>query len=237
LYQKRTISSYVRRLVQMDPCLHSMLREGLANASAVARSLRPRVESLVGAPVGEEAVLAALKRMKGSGEGEGGTGQRIAGVLAASRLDLKTGLGKMVIRRSQQAADAVGELAARHRRIFLQVLQGISSYTIVYESRIRDEVARAVPPGSAIDESSGLAALTVVSPPEISNTPGVVSAILQRLASRGVNVEEVVSCHTDTIVIVRSEEGGRAFDAVQELISECRSLTGAETLAARRNKT
>ncbi|WP_174449068.1 ACT domain-containing protein [Conexivisphaera calida] len=209
----------------MDPCLHSMLREGLANASAVARSLRPRVESLVGAPVGEEAVLAALKRMRGSGEG--GTGQQIARVLAASRLDLKTGLGKMVIRRSQQAADAVGELAARHRRIFLQVLQGISSYTIVYESRIRDEVARAVPPGSAIDESSGLAALTVVSPPEISNTPGVVSAILQRLASRGVNVEEVVSCHTDTIVIVRSEEGGRAFDAVQELISECRSLTGA----------
>ncbi|BBE42887.1 hypothetical protein NAS2_1507 [Conexivisphaera calida] len=202
-----------------------MLREGLANASAVARSLRPRVESLVGAPVGEEAVLAALKRMRGSGEG--GTGQQIARVLAASRLDLKTGLGKMVIRRSQQAADAVGELAARHRRIFLQVLQGISSYTIVYESRIRDEVARAVPPGSAIDESSGLAALTVVSPPEISNTPGVVSAILQRLASRGVNVEEVVSCHTDTIVIVRSEEGGRAFDAVQELISECRSLTGA----------
>ena len=208
----------------MDPCLHSMLREGLANASAVARSLRPRVESLVGVPVGEEAVLAALKRMRGSGEGI--MGQQIAGVLAASRLDLKTGLGKMVIRRSQQAADAVGELAAKHRRIFLQVLQGISSYTIVYESRIRDEVARAVPPGSAIDESSGLAALTVVSPPEISNTPGVVSAILQRLASRGVNVEEVVSCHTDTIVIVRSEEGGRAFDAVQELISECRSLAG-----------
>ncbi len=209
----------------MDPCLHAMLRGGLANASAVARYLRPRVELLMGGPVSGEAVLAALKRMKGS-EGED-VGQRVASVLAASRIDLKTDLGKMVIRRSPQAADAVGELAARHRRVFLQILQGISSYTVVYESRIREKVARIVPPGSLIEEASGLAALIVISPPEISSTPGVVSAILQRLASRGVNVEEVVSCHRDTIVVVRSEEGGRAFDAVQELITECRSLAGA----------
>jgi len=223
LYQKRTVSSYVRRLVQMDPCLSSSIERGLVNTSAVARALRPRVESLMGGRVSEEAVLAALKRMR---RGDG-LDQPVARVIAASRLDLKTGLGKVVIRRSPQASDAVGELAARHRRIFLQVLQGISSYVIVYESRIREEIAGSIPPGSVLEESSGLAALTVVSPPEITGTPGVVSAVLQRLASRGVNVEEVVSCHRDTVIIVRAEEGGRAFDAAQELISECRALTNA----------
>ncbi len=206
----------------MDPCISSALRLGIANASAVARALRPRVESLVGEPVSEEAVLAALKRMKGSGGAS--VGDQVARVLAASNLDIKTGLEKVVIRRSRQSADALGELSSRHRRAFLQVLQGISSYTVVYESRLREEVLASVPPGSVIEGSPGLAALTVISPPEIARTPGVVSAILQRLALRGINVEEVVSCHTDTIVIVRAEDGGRAFDAIQELLSECRAL-------------
>jgi hypothetical protein len=223
LYQKRTVSQYVRRLIQLDPCLDSALRRGFANASAVARILRPQVEALIGASVTEGSVLAALKRMRRP-ELSGGPELPVARVLSASRLDLKTGLGKIVLRRTPQVADALGELAARHRRMFLQVLQGISSYTVVHESRLRDEILRSVPSGSVLAESSGLAALTVVSPPEISETPGVVSALLQRLASRGVNVEEVVSCHVDTIIIVRSEEGGRAFDSLQELISECRSL-------------
>ncbi|MGC8555515.1 MAG: ACT domain-containing protein [Conexivisphaera sp.] len=227
MYQKRTVASYARKLLQMDPCLERSVREGIANVSAVARALRPRIESLLGAHVSEDSVLAALKRTKRSLT-HPGMGDPVARVLAASRLDLKTGLEKIVVRRSPQAADAVSELASRHRRLFLQVLQGISSYTVVYESRLRDEILSAVPHGSLLAESSGLAALTVVSPPEISGTPGVVSALLQRLASREVNVEEVVSCHTDTIVIVRVEEGGRAFDALQELISECRSLVAGK---------
>jgi acetolactate synthase small subunit len=41
---------------------------------------------------------------------------------------------------------------------------------------------------------------------------------------RGINVEEVLSCHTDTTIVVAVEDGGRAFDALSQLINNCRRL-------------
>jgi hypothetical protein len=42
-----------------------------------------------------------------------------------------------------------------------------------------------------------------------------------------VNIEDTVSCHTDTIIVVKMREVGKAFTALTDLITEERKRTEA----------
>ncbi len=76
--------------------------------------------------------------------------------------------------------------------------------------------------GSAefLEEGEGGAAITVHSPEEIQTTPGCISAFYNQLSRRKVNVEDTVSCYTDTIMVVDMKDASRAFEALTELVGE-----------------
>jgi predicted amino acid-binding ACT domain protein len=57
-------------------------------------------------------------------------------------------------------------------------------------------------------------------PEEIITTPGCVSAFYNQLSRRRVNVEDTVSCYTDTIMVVDMKDASRAFEALTELVGE-----------------
>ena len=42
------------------------------------------------------------------------------------------------------------------------------------------------------------------------------------------NIEDTVSCHTDTIIVVKMKEVGKAFTALTDLITEERKTDGVE---------
>ncbi|MDA4120728.1 MAG: hypothetical protein OK413_01290, partial [Thaumarchaeota archaeon] len=57
-------------------------------------------------------------------------------------------------------------------------------------------------------------------PREIITTPGCISSFYNQLSRRRVNVEDTVSCYTDTIMVVDMKDASRAFEAMTELISD-----------------
>ena len=61
---------------------------------------------------------------------------------------------------------------------------------------------------------------SVQSPIEITSTPGCLINFYNQIARRHVNIEDTVSCHTDTIIVVKMKEVGRAFTSLTNLISE-----------------
>ena len=71
-----------------------------------------------------------------------------------------------------------------------------------------------------LEEGEEGAAITVHSPKEITTTPGCISAFYNQLWRRQVNVEDTVSCYTDTIMVVDMKDASRAFEALTELIGE-----------------
>jgi len=67
----------------------------------------------------------------------------------------------------------------------------------------------------------------VQSPEEIIKTPGCALVFYNQLARRRINIEDTVSCYTDTIIIVKMEDVARAFNALTDLIAESRKqITG-----------
>jgi aspartokinase len=66
--------------------------------------------------------------------------------------------------------------------------------------------------------SKDMVALILTSPEKVENIPGFVAFVTQLLASKGINIREFISCYTDTIIVLRSEDAIKAFMLLQEFM-------------------
>jgi len=220
LYRGWSVSRAVRYIIGIEKSYLHALDSGYANLTALANLIKPTVESILGHGVKHSTIVTALKRMRGGGRGATLAAAR---VIAGSRLRARTGLAKLTVRRSRSSSRIARDLAIRSRGFF-QLLDGVSTITLIFDRGRLERVRNEFPPRMILRESSDIAALIIVSPSIIEETHGVVSHMLEWLAMREINVEEVVSCHKDTIILVSTKDGGRAFDALNELISTCRRI-------------
>lgn len=220
LYRNWSVSRAVRYLVSLEKSYKSALDNGYANLSALAGILKPTVDSLLGQNVKSSTIVTALKRMRGPAHTHR---LATARVLAKSKLEAKTGLAKIILRRNRASLRIARDLALEIKG-FYQLLDGITSITIICDSERLEEVERHFPRSLIVSETPSIAALIIVSPSAIARTYGVVSYMLEWLASKEINVEEVISCHKDTMILVATEDGGRAFDALNDLIQSCRKI-------------
>ncbi|MEM3424151.1 MAG: ACT domain-containing protein, partial [Nitrososphaeria archaeon] len=73
---------------------------------------------------------------------------------------------------------------------------------------------------TVLENKRNLAAIIVTSTPEITDVPGCAISIYERLFSAGINIEDTTSSYTDTIIILKNEDVGKAFETLNELINE-----------------
>jgi len=73
-----------------------------------------------------------------------------------------------------------------------------------------------------LEKEINLAAIIINSPETIAKTPGCLTAFYNQVSRRHVNIEDTVSCYTDTIIVVKMKDVGQAFAALTDLISEAR---------------
>jgi aspartokinase len=221
MYRNWSIASTVRQVIELDSSYQDSLAEGYANLSALARIVKPTVENALGKKVDVETITTALKRMR---EKITSTPKPVASVLAKSMITMRTDISKLSLKRTSSTKTLTRIIMAKYKRRLLQVLEGVSVIVIIHERTIHDKLKQLFPRKYVVADKLDLAALFIKSPEEITTTPGCVTAILQQLSRRGINVEEVLSCHTDTTIVVAVEDGGRAFDALSQLINNCRRL-------------
>ena len=143
--------------------------------------------------------------------------------MARSVINVRTDVAKLSLEKSRRTLESSRNLMASNQEDFLQVSESNHAITLVFDQKLLPDVHKKFGDEDVLDEQSDLAAIMVHSPKEIVRTPGVVLAIYSRIAENHVNIEDTVSCFTDTIVVVRMDEVTRTFSALNDLISECRS--------------
>jgi hypothetical protein len=75
-----------------------------------------------------------------------------------------------------------------------------------------------------LDALETQSAITLISPRQIITTPGVINYISSLMYRAGVNLTQIVSCYTDTIMIVDKKDSINAMKALQESIAFNRRL-------------
>jgi hypothetical protein len=215
-----SISETVKKAIDDDLSLQDAISRKYGNYSAIARLIQPKVEKDLRKKVNFDSLITSVKRVKPRLELTQRKG--IEAVLADSTVTVRTDVAKLSVEKSKRSLEAARTLIASYQEEFLQVSESNSAITMVFDQKLLRAVHKKFTDDDVLDEQSDLAAAIVHSPKEIVRTAGVILAIYARIAENHVNIEDTVSCFTDTIIVIRMDEAARTFTTLTDLISECR---------------
>jgi aspartokinase len=176
---------------------------------------------MLGKDTSIESIITALKRSRHDYEV---VEKPIAAILAASTITVNTAVAKVSARKSKKTIEKVARAMIQNAGNFISISESIMSITLVFDDFLLQEVERMFTDDDILEIESGLAAIIVHSPEDIIKTPGCAIAFYNQLARRHINIEDTVSCFTDTIVLVKMEQVGKAFNALADLISNSRKI-------------
>ena len=198
-----TTANMIRLYLKRRPQLLSMVNNGLCNYSALARRLQreifPNKKSEFAAI---KAALLRLARDRGREEVDWEKG--VERVLRASTVEIRSDVCVV----SSKGSVGVPVIATSNSK------SGVMS---VADASYAKELKKK---GFGIID--GLTLVILCSPRDLQDTPGCVSVILNAIAAEGINVLEFISCHTDTLMIVRNADAVRVYGILSDLIGESR---------------
>ena len=219
---EKSITNAVKEVVNNDLSFQDSLQRDYCNISALARIIKPQIDQLLGGKnTSIESIITALKRSRRDYDVPE---KPIASILAGSTISVRTDVAKVSAEKSKKTIEKVAKAMTQNVGNFISVSESITSITLVFDEALLDEVKSMFVQDDILEIEDDLAAIMVHSPEEIIKTPGCAIAFYNQLARRHINIEDTVSCYTDTIVLVKMDQVGKAFNALTDLISGSRKM-------------
>lgn len=213
----KTVAEEIREIIAESPFLEDGLARGIINCSALAREIRPRVESALFKDVSEGAVVMALKRLSVT------LGKDRPGLQPVLRkmgdLTVRSNLSEFTYRKSRSTMDCQEKLLDRVKgwgEEFLTFTQGIYEATIICSASVAGTVEDVFAKESLTARLDGLAAIVIRLPEESVQTPGVHYSILKQLAWNNINVVEVVSTYSELTIVLSRDQVDQAFSVLMK---------------------
>ena len=218
---QKSITEAVREIIGSDLSFQDSLQRDYCNISALARLIKPQIDHVLGKDTSIESIITALKRSKYDYNIQE---KPIASILAASTITVNTDVAKVSAKKSKKTIEKVAKAMIQSAGKFISISESIMSITLVFDDLLLQDVKVMFAYDDILEVENGLAAIIVHSPEDIIKTPGCAIAFYNQLARRHINIEDTVSCYTDTIVLVKMEQVGKAFNALTDLISNSRKM-------------
>ncbi len=215
------ITRIVQGIIDNDLSFQDALNREYANMSAIARIIKPRVDTIVGFDVNIDSIITALKRLKLDYTLPKSDTENI---VANSKIILKTDVAKISVIKSKSITEKIVRPLADYYDSFISVSQGASSITMIFDELILERM-RVLFIEDILEVQDGLAAIIVQSPESIIKTPGCALIFYNQLARRHINIEDTISCYTDTIILVNMDDISKAFNTLNDLIREARNYS------------
>ena len=216
---KQTISRAVKEAVDRDLSIQDSLQYRYGNISAIARLIEPKVEASVNHKVNIESLITSIKRIRGDYKAPPVDVTRI---ISGSMINVRTDIAKISIENTKRSLETVRKMLAVNQEEFIQVSESISAITLIIDQRMIEKIITPFNGDVILEKEINLAAIIINSPETIVKTPGCLTAFYNQVSRRHVNIEDTVSCFTDTIIVVKMKDVGQAFAALTDLISESR---------------
>jgi len=199
-----SISKTVQTLIDEDLSLQDALQRDYGNYSAIARMLMPKVKEAVNDDVNLESVITSVKRAKANYTILQG---KITRIVAGSVLNIRTDMAKVSVDKTKKSLEKIRKTLASFSGEFLQIIEGNSVVTLISDLNSFNKITAIFDKTDVIDQKQNLATVIIRSPDQIR---------------RHINIEETMSCYTETIIVLAMEDVSKAFAAITDLIAEAR---------------
>jgi hypothetical protein len=217
-----SISKTVQHIIDEDLSLQDALQRDYANYSAIARMIIPKIKETINEDVNLESVITSVKRAKTNYTILQG---KITNVVAGSDLNIRTDMAKVSVEKTKQTQERIRKTLATFQGDFLQIIEGNTIVTLISDLNSFDKISSIFAGKNVIDKKQNLATIIIRSPDEITATPGCVQAFYNAISRRHINIEETMSCYTETIIILAMQDVSKAFAALTDLITQARTKT------------
>jgi len=217
-----SISKTVQNLIDEDLSLQDALQRDYGNYSAIARMLMPKIKETAESQVNIESIITAAKRTKINYTILQG---KITKVVAGSGLNIRTDMAKVSVEKTRENLEKIRKTLATFSGDFLQVIEGNSVVSLISDLNSFNKISSIFDKKDWIDQKESMGTVIIRSPDEITSTPGCVQAFYNAVSRRHINIEETMSCYTETIIVLAMEDVSKAFAALTDLITEARRKT------------
>lgn len=196
-----TTANIIRLYLKRRPQLLSMVNNGLCNYSALARRLQREI--FPGKKSEFAAIKAALLRIaRDTGRADVDWEKGVERILHSSAVEIRSDVCVV----SSKGGIGVPVIATSNSKSGVMSVADAS-----YAKELRKK---------GITVMDNLTLIILCSPRELQDTPGCVSVILSAIAAEGINVLEFISCHTDTLMVVRNADAVRVYGILNGLIGK-----------------
>jgi hypothetical protein len=214
-----SIIGAVQVLIDQDLSLQDALQRGYGNYSAIARMLKPKVAEALGRDIKLESIVTAIKRSKKNYRLKRNETSK---VIAKSTINIRTDINKITVRKADRSLMTIRRNLPDFLGEFLHVLEGVSVTTLIFDEKLSDKIDSLFSKDEVLDRRRNLAAIVMQSPTEIVDTPGCITSFYNQISRRHINIEEAVSCYSDTIILLDMKDINSAFMALTDLVAEAR---------------
>lgn len=181
-----SIAEEVEEYVQKRPYIQRALAEDIVNYSALARKTMKEIDGSF------EAIKMALRRHSEEMKKERRKrSQNIGKILEGSSIELQS---NVKVCKSKQKQEGIYHAKTEN------------GFTTIQEADARCS-------GDTIDDQ---VVITIKSPENLEETPGVLAYVTSILAGQEINMTELISCREDTHIIIDEEDATEAFKLLNE---------------------
>ncbi|MBI1972095.1 MAG: hypothetical protein HYS53_02230 [Candidatus Aenigmarchaeota archaeon] len=191
----RTLHARVRLYIENHPFVSNMLAAGIVNYSALARKMQKEIGGSV-----ETIKVAIARESRNAVKFRGYDESRVVELLKKSRISIQ-----------DKTAVVISENKLNIPRLIASEITENNVYIV-------DQTKLDITEAKHVKISKDLVALIINSPEKIEHTPGVIAFLTQFFASKGVNIRELISCYTDTVIVLDQKNGAKVFSLLQEFL-------------------
>ena len=221
-----SIAEAARLIVSGKPSIIDGLRQGVINFSALADMIKDQVMEIVGKEsVNVDSIKMALMRYADELKSRRQLlEEQIAEVTANSILELKNDVAILTINQKGFLIRFDNIFKSLNSFRFLQLTQGTETFTVVTDLQSKEKIVEVVGEKNIVLEIEDQSAIVIISPKQIIEVPGVIAYITDQLSTNGVNITQIISCYTDTLLIVERSDALKAYQILENKILSLRKM-------------
>ena len=212
---RESFAEKTRVYIDAHPSVKDCVSKGLVNYSSLARAIMKELDL-----DNEEAVMIACRRYASKMGVSTDHEISILNILKDSRLEMRTKTCIVTAKNDWSVLHKMDNLFKDlwNEDSIMQIVQSASAVTIIADKMLKERIIDTVGRFNILKIRENLVEITVKSPEKIVETSGVIAYLITNLSDAGINIEETVSCHTDTVFIVGEYDMINAYSVLTKCI-------------------
>ena len=202
-----TITEITEKYISENKSVKECLKKGLINYSALSRNIIKDLN--LGKNVKKEAVLIASRRYKNKIK-QSDSDEKIFNLFRNSNIEIKNNIVVFTIEKNIYPDSLIDiEKEIKNGKKLFFAIEGTKSITIIIQKENKELIQKKFK-NNILSKKEDLSLITLTND-GIWEVPGIVHYVSGLFSEKDINLEEFMSCHDDTLIVIQSKEIEKAM--------------------------